>query len=518
MDAIALRSLLPSSEPMAPRRTPSGAFELHLDEVEIVESLAPAALEAASLSPDDVELEPSPAPGGLVRSRSFRPGKTPTYELEEMDDAALAALEREALTALGADSLDYGGSEDPVSESPEEGEDGGDFAFDEPSLSDEPSDDAFAFDDVDVGEAVRAAPEQARAGTDRDERLAPVRSGPERSALERPAPLELAPLSLPTPLGLEDPPSSLAFDPFATTGDLGSFSDEEVGTNPAAAERARGVLPTTPLFSEVDPRTLERLIMEVDLEHRETGELICRAGDPSVCLYVVAEGAVDVVSEEREDVSVLRLEEGEFFGEIGLVTDGPCWRTVKAVRPTTLLVIRREAVSRLIDEEPSFLRVLLRFIRFRLVSALTRESPLFAPFDATERRAMVERFKFLEVDADSVVVEQGQQPEGLFIFLSGEAVVLRDGTEIGSLGSGDVFGETALLERQPVGFTVKTTRRSFALLMDARTFTQTVMAHPHVLMYVSELSDRKRPTTTASGDLFDPSDLLDFSDEHLDLP
>jgi CRP-like cAMP-binding protein len=38
---------------------------------------------------------------------------------------------------------------------------------------------------------------------------------------------------------------------------------------------------------------------------------------------------------------------------------------------------------------------------------------------------------------------------------------------------------------------VRTTQKSFALLMPARDFTETVMTHPHVLAYTSELAERR---------------------------
>jgi CRP-like cAMP-binding protein len=61
-------------------------------------------------------------------------------------------------------------------------------------------------------------------------------------------------------------------------------------------------------------------------------------------------------------------------------------------------VLDRRLVAELIDRDPAFLRVLLRFLRERLVSMLFRSSELFAPFGPRERQEIVDRFRFLELD------------------------------------------------------------------------------------------------------------------------
>jgi signal-transduction protein with cAMP-binding, CBS, and nucleotidyltransferase domain len=74
------------------------------------------------------------------------------------------------------------------------------------------------------------------------------------------------------------------------------------------------------------------------------------------------------------------LEEGDFFGEIGLVTDQPRNASIQALVDTQLLAIDREVMWKLIDEQPRLIGVLLCFLRDRLIDRLVRTSPVFQPF------------------------------------------------------------------------------------------------------------------------------------------
>jgi cAMP-dependent protein kinase regulator len=140
---------------------------------------------------------------------------------------------------------------------------------------------------------------------------------------------------------------------------------------------------------------------------------------------------------------------------------------------------------------------LLRFVRERLVGRLTETNPLFAPFSPAERTELVGRFRFLEALPGAVLVAEGQRGQGLYVLLSGEAEVRRGRETLGHLESGDVFGEMSLLSQEPAMATVRVTRKAFVLLMPTQSFLETAMAHPHILLYTSELGQRRQAENAA---------------------
>ena len=80
------------------------------------------------------------------------------------------------------------------------------------------------------------------------------------------------------------------------------------------------------------------------------------------------------------------------------------------------------------------------------VAALKR-SPLFEGL-AKKQLAMLARLTDdLEVPAGTVLCKEGQHGREFFVIIEGEAEVTRGGKHLATIGSGEFFGEIALLER-----------------------------------------------------------------------
>ncbi|MBT8495533.1 MAG: cyclic nucleotide-binding domain-containing protein, partial [Deltaproteobacteria bacterium] len=170
--------------------------------------------------------------------------------------------------------------------------------------------------------------------------------------------------------------------------------DREVESD---SQEAREALEETPLFSELPPPVLHALIPKVRLVELEAGDVLFKQGDAGSELFVVAEGEVAVVDEGPPRVHLTKLGEGEFFGEVSLVTSQPRNATIEATETTEVLGISREVVSDLVEQEPAVLKVMLRFLRDRLINNLVRSNSLFQPFAAGERESLASKFRFLEV-------------------------------------------------------------------------------------------------------------------------
>ena len=80
------------------------------------------------------------------------------------------------------------------------------------------------------------------------------------------------------------------------------------------------------------------------------GETVLRQGDLADRFYIVSRGEVDVVREETtgDRITLKTLGPGQFFGEVGLLTDGPRMASVRARGPAELLSLDRPAFERLL--------------------------------------------------------------------------------------------------------------------------------------------------------------------------
>ena len=86
------------------------------------------------------------------------------------------------------------------------------------------------------------------------------------------------------------------------------------------------------------------------------GDVIVREGEPSDGLYVVLEGAVDVVKRARGHVVGL-LAEGELFGEVSCLRKTPATATVVVRRGGTLLRLPRADFDGLVAAYPQLLEL-----------------------------------------------------------------------------------------------------------------------------------------------------------------
>ncbi len=262
----------------------------------------------------------------------------------------------------------------------------------------------------------------------------------------------------------------------------------------AAARRA---LSATPLFASLAPGALESLIDRLTLVDLIPGEVLFRQGDPGTALYVVVDGEVAVISEGPPRLEVSRLGPGAFFGEVALVTEQPRSATIEATAATQLLAIDRDVIAGLVAEHADVLPVILRFLRERLVDRLVRTHPLFEPFADADRRMLLSRWRFLEIEPGTTITQQGVKAQGLYALLAGRVDVLHDGAVIAALGPGELFGETSLLTGSPCRITVRSRPKCLALCLPAADFREIIMTHPQVLSYIGELVDERERTLSA---------------------
>jgi len=115
------------------------------------------------------------------------------------------------------------------------------------------------------------------------------------------------------------------------------------------------------LFGGLPPGRLETAIRRATLRVVKAGATIIRQGDPADYFYVIASGAVEVSQIDDAGASrVLRqMGQGDFFGEIGLLSRVPRTATVVAQSDCTLVALDGEAFLELVESGPGLTYMLL---------------------------------------------------------------------------------------------------------------------------------------------------------------
>ena len=114
----------------------------------------------------------------------------------------------------------------------------------------------------------------------------------------------------------------------------------------------RELLRKVSYFEQCTNAQLRVLIEQGYRKSLAANQIICRENEPGESFYMILAGKVEVVSERLNQV-IATLEEGEFFGEISLLTGTPRTATVRTQQDTTLFVVDRRALQKLLQDHRS---------------------------------------------------------------------------------------------------------------------------------------------------------------------
>jgi CRP-like cAMP-binding protein len=108
------------------------------------------------------------------------------------------------------------------------------------------------------------------------------------------------------------------------------------------------------LFADLDEDQLARLAGFVREESHPTNHVLFREGDPVDAFYLVREGGVTVFRDAKgKPLQLLaRLEEGGYFGEMGLLNRARRLASARTAGPTRLLRIDKADLLQLLADNP----------------------------------------------------------------------------------------------------------------------------------------------------------------------
>ncbi|OXS58904.1 hypothetical protein B1A99_13165 [Cohnella sp. CIP 111063] len=123
-----------------------------------------------------------------------------------------------------------------------------------------------------------------------------------------------------------------------------------------------------PFFDGIDPERLRELAVLFATETFHEGDAVVREGDPGDKLYLIVRGRFEIVKlgADGEERRVAVLQDGDHFGEIALLKGVPRTATVRALGPSVVLSMRRDAFLTLTAKYPHVLQVVEQTLRARL--------------------------------------------------------------------------------------------------------------------------------------------------------
>jgi CRP-like cAMP-binding protein len=136
---------------------------------------------------------------------------------------------------------------------------------------------------------------------------------------------------------------------------------------PTESERLES-LRAIPLFDHLSDVSLTAVLECVNEFEAPEGQVLVQPFEAGAGLFVIEEGSVVVELRDRR----VELGEGQFFGELALLTDAGHTARVRAKTPVRCLALRRDDFDRLLQSEPTMAMAMLKALARRMAESGAR--------------------------------------------------------------------------------------------------------------------------------------------------
>lgn len=127
------------------------------------------------------------------------------------------------------------------------------------------------------------------------------------------------------------------------------------------------------LFKGLSREERAEIIARLKEQTMPAKAVVFREGDSDTGVFIIVQGAVQIlVNHHGKDVELARLSEGNFFGEVALLTGKPRTASVKCLTDTTFLVLERPEFLSLSERYPVLQESLVAALEHRAQSAIER--------------------------------------------------------------------------------------------------------------------------------------------------
>ena len=243
-----------------------------------------------------------------------------------------------------------------------------------------------------------------------------------------------------------------------------------------------------PLFATLTPLQIREFLIHSVLHHPGPGDIVFRRDEYANSLYLVLDGEVGI---EVEGGALVKLGQGQFFGEMALISGRCRTATVVATKPSVLLEIDRNTMVRLVRSNPAIKQgidgpAVIRQIKTYLAPHV--DDAVFAEVAAS---AQVVEFKA----GDTLIEEGATDDDSVYLIRKGSvtASVRIGGKDIvlNYVPAGNYVGEMALVLHQPRAATVKAAIATETIRIDSAHFRALLDRDPDLRMHLETKLEKR---------------------------
>lgn len=245
------------------------------------------------------------------------------------------------------------------------------------------------------------------------------------------------------------------------------------------------------LFRGASPIALRRLVLKSTLRMLVPGEELCKEGEFHERLCVVLSGTLEQQSTGPNGVAihVLKLAQGSFFGEMGVLSESAEPFSVLAQELSIVLEVPKIAVLQLMEQAPEVRASLDALYEKRALWSYSRNPGGLGALPEAAVAELLWSSRLELLPTGSVLFNEHDAPRDLFLVRSGFLrASQREEPQPGFPGrervltyfrEGNVFGVLALLGREPqIGYSVQAASRSEVIRVPGAALASLLTRYP----------------------------------------
>ena len=150
---------------------------------------------------------------------------------------------------------------------------------------------------------------------------------------------------------------------------------EHVGEGSVLVQQLYELIGHSRFFSDFTRNDIQLLARSMEVYRAQPGQTIIREGDVDDYMIFIITGRVEIVKKDRNATlqPMTSVGPGATLGEMSMIDGEPRFATCSAVEPVTFAVLTRDAMVRIILEEPSLgAKILIKLVT--LLSARLRQT------------------------------------------------------------------------------------------------------------------------------------------------
>ena len=218
-------------------------------------------------------------------------------------------------------------------------------------------------------------------------------------------------------------------------------------------------LKSIPILESLSDSQKKKLAAALRKAKFEAGEFVFHKGDQGESFFIVESGSF-VILDDATELATLR--KGGCFGELALIKSDTRAASVQALESATCLTLDRSNFEELLGS----LQKIQNMWRYEAL----RKVPILSTLTPDQRWKLATAIKSSQYNDGEFIIKEGENGDTFFIMECGSVGVYDGSVQINTMGSGNYFGEMALLHNDVRKKSVKALNKVSVLSLSRNEF------------------------------------------------